>query len=106
MSPVADHDPRNAGAGFAATLRAGRMARGLTQDELAARSGLGVRTLRELEPGRLARPPRNPVSLLADALNLSAPDREPFLSPATNRPPPPPAQFNGGPHLTLVRTTP
>src|SRR4051812_16612428 len=100
MSPVADHDPRNAGGGFAAALRASRLARGLTQDELAARSGLGVRTLRELERGRVARPQRNTLSLLADALNLNGPDREAFLSSALT-----PTQFNSGPHLTLVRPT-
>ncbi|WP_433081949.1 ATP-binding protein [Dactylosporangium sp. CA-052675] len=85
MSPVADHDPRNAGAGFAATLRASRLERGLTQDELAARSGLGVRTLRELERGRVARPQRNTLALLADALDLTGSAREAFLNSATNR---------------------
>ncbi|WP_433054338.1 ATP-binding protein [Dactylosporangium sp. CS-033363] len=97
MSPVADHDPRNAGAAFAAALRANRLARGLTQDELAARSGLGVRTLRELERGRVARPQRNTLALLADALDLTGPDREAFLTSATNRPAA--AAANGGPHL-------
>ncbi|WP_433212568.1 ATP-binding protein [Dactylosporangium sp. CS-047395] len=98
MSPVADHDPRNAGAVFAAALRANRLARGLTQDELAARAGLGVRTLRELERGRVARPQRNTLSLLADALDLTGPDREAFLNSASNRPPV--ATSNGGPHLS------
>ncbi|WP_432982726.1 ATP-binding protein [Dactylosporangium sp. CA-233914] len=78
MSPVAE--------GFAAALRAGRLARGLTQDELAARAHLGVRTLRELERGRVARPQRNTLSLLADALNLTGADRDAFLSAAMNRP--------------------
>ncbi|MFB9450819.1 helix-turn-helix domain-containing protein [Dactylosporangium vinaceum] len=86
MSPVADHDPRNAGASFAGALRARRLARGLTQDELAARAGLGVRTLRELERGRVARPQRTTLSLLADALSLTGPDREAFLDSAANRP--------------------
>ncbi|HTJ38694.1 MAG TPA: helix-turn-helix transcriptional regulator, partial [Dactylosporangium sp.] len=85
MSPVADHDPRNAGATFAATLRARRLARGLTQDELATRARLGVRTLRELERGRVARPQRNTVALLADALGLTGPDRDSFLSAAMGR---------------------
>ncbi|MEU7865611.1 helix-turn-helix domain-containing protein [Dactylosporangium sp. NPDC049140] len=100
MSPVADHDPRNAGAGFAATLRASRLARGLTQDELAARAGLGVRTLRELERGRVARPQRNTVALLADALDLTGPARDAFLSSATSRAPLPP---NGGRHDNVAR---
>ncbi|MET7417956.1 helix-turn-helix domain-containing protein [Dactylosporangium sp. NPDC005555] len=80
MSPVADHDPRGAGAGFAAALRARRLARGLTQEELAGRAGLGVRTLRELERGRVARPQRGTLALLADALDLVGADREDFLA--------------------------
>ncbi|GAA1547096.1 tetratricopeptide repeat protein [Dactylosporangium maewongense] len=80
MSPVADHDPRGAGAGFAAALRTRRLARGLTQDELATRAGLGVRTLRELERGRVARPQRGTLALLADALDLVGTDREDFLT--------------------------
>ncbi|GGM50683.1 helix-turn-helix domain-containing protein [Dactylosporangium sucinum] len=93
MSPGPDHDPRNAGAGFAATLRARRLARGLTQEELASRAGLGVRTLRELERGRVARPQRNTVSLLAEALLLTGLERDDFLAsaarpePAAVRPP-------------------
>src|SRR3954466_11933600 len=87
MSPVADHDPRSAGAGFPATLRARRLARGLTQDELAGRAGLGVRTLRELERGRVARPQRNTVALRADALDLTGTDRDDFLTTATGRTP-------------------
>lgn len=80
MSPVADHDPRGAGGGFAAALRTRRLARGLTQDELAGRAGLGVRTLRELERGRVARPQRGTLTLLADALDLVGADREDFLA--------------------------
>ncbi|MFF5231230.1 ATP-binding protein [Dactylosporangium sp. NPDC000521] len=80
MSPVADHDPRGAGAGFAAALRTRRLARGLTQEELAGRAGLGVRTLRELERGRVARPQRGTLALLADALDLVGADREDFLT--------------------------
>ncbi|MET7393114.1 tetratricopeptide repeat protein [Dactylosporangium sp. NPDC005572] len=83
MSPGPDHDPRNAGAGFAATLRARRLARGLTQEELASRAGLGVRTLRELERGRVARPQRNTVSLLAEALLLTGLERDDFLASAS-----------------------
>jgi predicted ATPase/DNA-binding XRE family transcriptional regulator len=80
MSPVADHDPRGAGAGFAAALRTRRLARGLTQEELAGRAGLGVRTLRELERGRVVRPQRGTLTLLADALDLVGMDREEFLA--------------------------
>jgi transcriptional regulator with XRE-family HTH domain len=68
MSLYADHDSGAPGVGFAASLRRHRLAAGLTQEELAGRSGVGVRTLRELERGRVARPQRGTVSLIADAL--------------------------------------
>jgi transcriptional regulator with XRE-family HTH domain len=64
-------------------LRAHRLAQGLTQEELASRASLGVRTLRELERGRVARPQRSTVSLLADALALTGADRDDFLTIAT-----------------------
>ncbi|WP_432833597.1 helix-turn-helix domain-containing protein [Dactylosporangium sp. CA-092794] len=109
MSPDADHDPQAAGAGFAATLRARRLARGLTQDELATHAGLGVRTLRELERGRVARPQRNTVALLADALDLTGADREAFLTAAAGRPPLPlplPLPTNTGRHDRGTAGTP
>ncbi|HKS99563.1 MAG TPA: helix-turn-helix transcriptional regulator, partial [Rugosimonospora sp.] len=54
---------------FAALLRGYRRATGLTQDEFAAKAGVGVRTLRDLERGR-ARPQRATADLLATALGL------------------------------------
>jgi predicted ATPase/DNA-binding XRE family transcriptional regulator len=97
-----------AGGDFASLLRARRQGAGLTQQELAERSGLGVRTLRELEKGRATRPQRNTVELLADALELTGAARvqfeasargiptlgdgaEPAGPPATIALPPPPA---------------
>ncbi len=59
-----------AGAGLAEFLRRQRLASGLTQEELAGRSGLSVRTIANLERGRIARPHRNSVRRLADALAL------------------------------------
>jgi tetratricopeptide (TPR) repeat protein len=47
------------------------MAAGLTQEELAARSGLSVRAIREMERGRSARPYQRSVRLLAQALSLT-----------------------------------
>jgi hypothetical protein len=47
------------------------MRAGLTQEDLAARSGLSVRTIRDLERGRSARPYQRSVRLLAAALSLS-----------------------------------
>lgn len=85
--PFADHGPGPAdpapdlpGVGFAEVLRARRRAAGVTQEELAARAGLGVRTLRELERGRVARPQRGTVTLLADALGLTGALRGAFIA--------------------------
>lgn len=51
-------------------LRRFRFAACLTQEELAHRSGLSVRTLSDMERGRTARPLISSVRLLADALDL------------------------------------
>jgi predicted ATPase/DNA-binding XRE family transcriptional regulator len=67
----------SASSAFAALLRAHRIASGLTQEEFAARAGVGVRTLRDLERGR-ARPQRATVELLADALELRGTVRSEF----------------------------
>lgn len=59
----------------------GRLVRGhrerllLTQEELAARSGLSTRAISYLEAGRVRRPRAASVRILADALNLTEPDR-------------------------------
>src|SRR4051795_3168537 len=70
------------GSGFDAVLRRLRQRAGLTQDELAARAAIGVRTVRDLERGRASRPQRTTVELLAQALGLNGHDREQFLAAA------------------------
>jgi predicted ATPase/DNA-binding XRE family transcriptional regulator/tetratricopeptide (TPR) repeat protein len=77
------------GVGFAGILRRQRLTAGLTQEELAARAGLGVRTVRELERGRVVRPQRGTVTLLADALELVGDARETFIAASTARRQPP-----------------
>jgi predicted ATPase/DNA-binding XRE family transcriptional regulator len=62
---------------FAELLRTHRQAKGLTQEEFAAKAGIGVRTLRDLERGR-ARPQRSTVDLLVAALELDGPERLAF----------------------------
>ncbi|MEU4159184.1 tetratricopeptide repeat protein [Actinoplanes sp. NPDC026670] len=57
----------------------------LTQEALAERAGLSVRSLRDLESGRVARPRPSTLDLLAGALGLSAGERERFVEAA--RPP-------------------
>jgi predicted ATPase len=71
---------------FALLLRELRRAAGLTQEELAVRAGVGVRTLRDLEAGRASRPQRSTVDLLADGLGLRPPERARFASTARGRP--------------------
>jgi len=63
-------EPGN-GHAFGALLRERRVAAGLSQEQLAELSGLGVRTIRELERGRAKRPHRESVALLTVALELS-----------------------------------
>jgi transcriptional regulator with XRE-family HTH domain/tetratricopeptide (TPR) repeat protein len=55
-------------------LRRFRMIRGLTQEQLADRSGLSVRAISAMERGRTARPYQRSVRLLAESLAL--PDSE------------------------------
>jgi tetratricopeptide (TPR) repeat protein/transcriptional regulator with XRE-family HTH domain len=89
------------GAALSAMLRRLRERRQLTQEELAARSGLSVGTVRGLESGRIRRPRAASLRQLADALGLGEEDRarlataraEP-VEPRTGRDPPPgPAQL-------------
>jgi predicted ATPase/DNA-binding XRE family transcriptional regulator len=64
--------------GFADLLRTLRQERGWTQEELAAKARVGVRTLRDLERGR-AKPQRATAELLAAALDLDGPQRMEFI---------------------------
>jgi predicted ATPase/transcriptional regulator with XRE-family HTH domain len=75
-------DPPAAGPEFATLLRARRRAAGLTQAELAGLAGVAVRTVREVERGRTARPQRTTAVLLADALGLTGEERAGFLGAA------------------------
>jgi tetratricopeptide (TPR) repeat protein/transcriptional regulator with XRE-family HTH domain len=61
---------------FGELLRRCRMAAGLTQEELAWRSGLSVRAVADMERGRTTRPYRRSVALLTNALELTGEDRE------------------------------
>lgn len=67
---------------FGTVLRTFRAGAGLTQEELADRSGLSVRAIRNLEIGRTERPQRQTVTLLATALRLSDPDHDALLAAA------------------------
>ena len=61
-----------AGARLGALVREHRRAAGLTQRQLAQRSGLSVAAVRDLEQGRSRRPRRGSLDALARALGLDA----------------------------------
>jgi transcriptional regulator with XRE-family HTH domain len=61
---------------FGALLRACRHRACLSQQQLAAQAELSERTVRNLEAGRVRSPRTDTVRLLADALQLSEPDRD------------------------------
>ncbi len=111
MAPGHDRQSGPPHAGLPELLRAHRLAAGATQAELAARAGVGVRTVRDLERGRSTRPQRTTVELLAEALGLTGPTRAAFLAaargvgPATAQPEvgtplglPPPPELIGREH--------
>ncbi|MGW5161135.1 helix-turn-helix domain-containing protein [Nonomuraea wenchangensis] len=64
--------PTGAEPALGALLRAWRERALVTQEELAARAGLNVRTVRRLEAGALSRPRATSLRLLAQALDLEA----------------------------------
>jgi predicted ATPase/DNA-binding XRE family transcriptional regulator len=67
---------------FADALRRFRQRSGLTQEELAAHTGLGVRTISDLERGISRTPRLDTVIRLADALHLSDEENATFLAAA------------------------
>jgi tetratricopeptide (TPR) repeat protein/DNA-binding XRE family transcriptional regulator len=66
---------------FGELVRTYRHRLGLTQDELAAKAGVGVRSVRDLEAGRV-RPRSATMHRLAAALDLSESERDHFISTA------------------------
>ncbi|WBB94915.1 helix-turn-helix domain-containing protein [Solwaraspora sp. WMMA2080] len=65
---------------FGDLLRTLRLERRLTQEELAEAAGSSVRSIREMERGRVRSPQRRTVVLLADALRLAGADRDRFVA--------------------------
>jgi tetratricopeptide (TPR) repeat protein/transcriptional regulator with XRE-family HTH domain len=65
---------------FGRLLREHRRAAGLTQEELAERSGISVRSIADAESGRTARPHRKSVQLIAAALRLAGPQQAAFYA--------------------------
>jgi transcriptional regulator with XRE-family HTH domain len=71
--------------GFGGRLRASRRSSGLTQQELAERSGLSVRAISKLECGQIRWPYPDSVGRLADALGLRDAQRADFTAAAGHR---------------------
>jgi predicted ATPase/DNA-binding CsgD family transcriptional regulator/DNA-binding XRE family transcriptional regulator len=77
---------------FGNLVREARLTAGLTQEELAERSGLSVRGISDLERGLVRSPRRDTLALLAEALALSDAERQHWtelrqrLSLLSNRP--------------------
>lgn len=71
--------------GFAGRLRARRRSSGLSQQELAERSGLSIRAISKLESGRTRWPYPDSVDRLADALGLRDAERAEFTAAAGRR---------------------
>ncbi|HEX3964997.1 MAG TPA: helix-turn-helix domain-containing protein [Trebonia sp.] len=67
---------------FGRLLRRHRVGAGLTQEELAARAGLSVRAVSDMERGRTRRPFLRSVRQLGDALGLAAPQRALLIAAA------------------------
>ena len=72
---------------FNVLLRQMRRQTELTQEDLADRAGLSVRTIRRLETGESANPQLETVRLLADALRLESDDRTRLLKVAGGQDP-------------------
>jgi transcriptional regulator with XRE-family HTH domain len=71
--------------GFGDRLRASRRSSGLSQQELAERSGLSIRAISKLESGRTQWPYPDSVDRLADALGLHDAERAEFTAAAGRR---------------------
>jgi transcriptional regulator with XRE-family HTH domain/tetratricopeptide (TPR) repeat protein len=85
------------GPGFGALLREYRVAAGLSQQELAEKSGLTSRTISGLERGRTSAPYRNSLYRLADALDLREQARAEFIAAASRHLAPVAAGATSGP---------
>jgi transcriptional regulator with XRE-family HTH domain/tetratricopeptide (TPR) repeat protein len=74
------------GRGFGGRLASRRRVAGLSQQELAERSGLSVRAIGNLERGRVCWPHPDTLRRLADALELRSEARDEFMADADSLP--------------------
>lgn len=77
MPHIGGHDPSRTGDGrdradgLGERLRRQRVEAGLTQEELAQKSGLSVRAISDMERGRTRRPRRSTLSQIVAALDVA-----------------------------------
>ena len=64
---------------FGDVVRGKRRQLGLSQEDLAERSGIGVRSIGKIEAGRIASPRPATVRRLAEAFELAGADRNRFF---------------------------
>ncbi|MCC2628531.1 MAG: hypothetical protein K0S14_2181 [Thermomicrobiales bacterium] len=88
---------------FGHQLKRLRLARDLTQEELAERAGVSARLISDLERGSIHRPRRDTVQLLADGLRLRGPERDTFVALARGRPVAPHDALASPPPFSLPR---
>ncbi len=89
---------------FAAQFKRYRAAAGLTQEELAARAGVSVRSIGDLERGAGHRPRTDTAALLAAALEVPPDARAAFVA-AARRPPCPSDDGASAPTATVALPT-
>ncbi|AUG81562.1 hypothetical protein CFP65_6945 [Kitasatospora sp. MMS16-BH015] len=90
---------------FGPLLRESRLRAGLTQEELAARSGISAHTISVLESGK-RRPHLSSVTRLAEALGLDREDRDRLTTEARSEPADSPPSSTRPPARTAPRTLP
>jgi DNA-binding SARP family transcriptional activator/DNA-binding XRE family transcriptional regulator len=81
-----DVQPDAAGARSGALIRKYRRAAGLTQQQLADRSGLSVATVRDLEQGRSRRPRATSLAAIASALRLNPAESDALVAAGAGAP--------------------
>ena len=90
--PLSNGTGERLGAVFGAALRQCRVQAGLTQEQLAHRSGISIRAISDLERNRTARPLMRSARMRAEALGLTGAAMEQFTRAAiggdTDVPPP------------------
>lgn len=99
-------DADQGGGGFGGQLRRDRAAAGLTQEDLAERSGLSVRTISDLERGRISQPRRSTVRQLTRALSCSGPQGDEAAAAGARGGPQHRAQISSGPVAGSARPWP